>query len=216
MKSKFIFSKLFIYVALASMIIVTGCSGSKDTSDEETEYAEHNEHTEKDPEVNVKSEETGSYILNIAEAEQKNEMYKIEVDSTYLYWLDNYLLILNGSTKCNIFALNVLKKAGYKTPEVNALSRDLFDTLNFNDILPIVGVNDVSDAMPGDLVIWNGHVILFESEIELNGQSYAMAYWAGTKNPDNGDNILNNVCYGKYKLNGNYVVRRPLKKLYPD
>ena len=112
--------------------------------------------------------------------------------------------------------LNVLKKAGYKTPEVNALSRDLFDTLNFNDILPIVGVNDVSDAMPGDLVIWNGHVILFESEIELNGQSYAMAYWAGTKNPDNGDNILNNVCYGKYKLNGNYVVRRPLKKLYPD
>lgn len=216
MRSKFIFSKLFIYAAFISMLIITGCSGSKDTSDEDSEYEEQVEHSEKGSEENVKSEESGSYILNVAEDEQKNEMYKVEVDSTYLYWLDNYLLILNGSTKCNIFALNVLKKAGYKTPEVNALSRDLYDTLNFTDIMPVVGVNDVSDALPGDLVIWNGHVIIFESEIELQGQSYAMGYWAGTKNPDNGENILNNVCYGKYKLNGDFVVRRPLKKLYPD
>lgn len=216
MSNKFIFYRLFIFIGLFTVLFIAGCSGSKDTNDEKSEYEKESEYSDKESEKKIEGSITGNYILNAAESEQKNEMYKVEVDSTYLYWLDNYLLILNGSTKCNIFALNVLKKAGYKTPEVNALSGDLYDTLNFTDILPVVGVNDVSDAMPGDLVIWNGHVIIFESEIEVNGQNYALAYWAGTKNPDNGENILNNVCYGKYKLNGNFVVRRPVKKLYPD
>jgi hypothetical protein len=60
--------------------------------------------------------------------------------------------------------------------------------------------------------VWNGHVIIFESLTKIKSDLYALAWWAGTQQSDNGDNIKNNVCYGKYKLTGYYVVRRPVKK----
>jgi hypothetical protein len=139
-------------------------------------------------------------------------MYNPDVDSTYLYWLNNKLIMLDGSTKCNIFALNVLYKSGYKTPTTNALTKDLVDTEKFKDILPVVGIKDASNAKKGDLVVWNGHVIIFESLVKVKNDLYAMAWWAGTRQSDNGENIKNNVCFGKYKLNGYYIVRRPLRK----
>ncbi|HAY34994.1 MAG TPA: hypothetical protein PK536_01665 [Ignavibacteria bacterium] len=214
MINKFSEYGFLILKVIVAAILLTGCSSSKnDDMDEEYSGKEIKEEgSEKD--TRSEFETGGSVIIKMALFEQNNEMYRVEVDSTYLYWLDNELLILNGSTKCNIYALNVLEKAGYNTPEGNALTRDLFDTLNFTDILPVIGINDVSNALPGDLIIWNGHVIIFESETEVSGEKYAKAFWAGTRNPDNGVNIKNNVCYGKYKLNGNYIVRRPTKVSY--
>jgi hypothetical protein len=41
---------------------------------------------------------------------------------------------------------------------------------------------------------------------------YAQAWWSGTSQEDNNDNVINNVKYGKYPLKGNYIVRRPIKK----
>jgi hypothetical protein len=55
-------------------------------------------------------------------------MYSISEDTAFLYWLDNQIITLNNSTKCNIFALNVLYKAGFKCPEINTLTYDLRDT----------------------------------------------------------------------------------------
>ncbi|MBS1517357.1 MAG: hypothetical protein JSS91_04650 [Bacteroidetes bacterium] len=193
-----------LYFIFVSLIVVSGCSSSKTDDKEENEYDETEKYDQE--------ELTSSAILKTAAEEQKNKMYSVSVDSTYLYWLDSRLIILNGSTKCNIYALNVLKRSGCMTPEVNALSRDLYDTNNFRDILPVVGVNDISNAKAGDLIVWNGHVIIFESELEIGGQKYARAYWAGTNSEDNGDNIINNVCHGKFKLNGDFIVRRPRKK----
>ncbi|MBK8984295.1 MAG: hypothetical protein IPM38_18745 [Ignavibacteria bacterium] len=214
MINKFTGYGFLILKVLVAAFLISGCSSSKNNEEDE-DYIEKKikeEGSKKDTKSEYES--TGIGIIKMAEFEQNNEMYRVEVDSTYLYWLDNELLILNGSTKCNIYALNVLKKAGCNTPEVNALCRDLFDTLNFTEIMPVIGINDVSNAIPGDLIIWSGHVIIFESETEVNGQQYVKAYWAGTRNPDNGENIKNNVCYGKFKLNGNYIVRRPTKLSY--
>ncbi len=156
--------------------------------------------------------EQGNIILTIAKIEQSNTMYSPEIDSTYLYWLNNKLIILNGSTKCNIFALNVLYKAGFKTPVSNALSRDLFDTTNFKDIFPVIAVNKITGAKKGDIIAWKYHVIIFETLVSIREDKYALGYWAGTRHEDNDINIKNNVCYGKYKLSGEYVVRRPKKK----
>ncbi len=181
------------------------CSGSSETKESDL--------PEKTPETEsgITSTES-SVILNIAKEEQGNYMYSPEEDSTYLYWTNNELIILNGSTKCNIFALNVLFRSGYKTPETNALSADLYDTANFTDILPVMGINDFSKAEKGDLIVWDYHVIIFESAVRINDENYALAWWAGTRQPDNDDNIKNNVCFGKYKLDGDFIVRRPLKK----
>jgi hypothetical protein len=104
-----------------------------------------------------------------------------------------------------------LFKAGFKTPRTNALSSDLADTTQFNDILPVVGISEPESAKKGDLIAWNGHVIIFDYLVKLKQDLYAMAWWAGTSQKDNGDNIVNNVVYGKYKLNGYFVIRRPLK-----
>jgi len=194
-----------VYVIILMMVSIIGCSGSSESDDSDTP-----ENTS-DIKTEISTTESSS-IINIAKEEQENLMYSPEVDSTYLYWVNNELIILNGSTKCNIFALNVLSKAGYKTPDENALAADLFDTSLFKDILPVIGVNDISGAIKGDLVIWSYHVIIFESLININGEEYAFAWWAGTRQSDNGNNIKNNVCFGKYKLDGDYVVRRPLKK----
>ncbi|HMS32518.1 MAG TPA: hypothetical protein PKC91_00385 [Ignavibacteria bacterium] len=197
----------FIAVIISLVLIAyfTGCSGSSGT--EENDNSEII--TEKTTEI-INSE--SSVILTTAKEEQNNFMYSPETDSTYLYWLNNELIILNGSTKCNIFALNVLSKAGYKTPEENALAADLFDTTLFTDVLPVIGINDISKAVKGDLLIWNYHVIIFDSPVYIGNDEYALAWWAGTRLSDNGNNIKNNVCFGKYKLDGDFVIRRPLKK----
>lgn len=204
--------RLLVIIAL-TLITMYGCGSSSETADD----------TDSDVKDNTSSQNTsdesaaqGLKIINIAKSEQGNEMYSPEVDSTYLYWLNDQLIVLNGSTKCNIFALNVLYKSGFKTPLENALSRDLFDTTNFTDILPVVGYNEIDNAKTGDLIIWMGHVIIFESFVSSNGVDYAKGYWAGTRQPDNGDNIKNNVCYGKYRLDRDFVVRRPVRKLSWD
>ena len=206
---------LFVLILTAGFEL-TGCFPASRTRNEpETETETETEtdtETNTNTEVSDVEEADGMKIMGIAEKEQDKAMYKPSVDSTFLYWLNNKLILLDGSTKCNIFALNVLHKSGYKTPTENALTRDLVDTDKFKDILPIVGVQDATNAKKGDLVVWNGHVIIFESLVNVNSQLYAMAWWAGTRQSDNGDNIKNNVCYGKYKLNGYYIVRRPVRR----
>lgn len=180
-------------------VFLSACSSSKPTEEENTETTETDE-------------SAGTAIINTAKDEQQKEMYDRHEDTTYLYWLNNKLILLNNQTKCNIFALNVLYKAGFKTPKQNALTKDLVDTSKFKDILPVVGITDPEAARKGDLIVWNGHVIIFESLVQTKKDIYVLAWWAGTRQADNGDNIINNVCYGKYKLSGFYVIRRPVKK----
>lgn len=196
-------------LSIISSIYFSSCSSSHENSDKEDSSVSVNSGV--NTKTNLKESE-GIRIINFAKEEQKSKMYSPYVDSTYLYWIDSELVILNGSTKCNIFALNVLYKAGFKTPEENALAGDLFDTTLFSEILPVVAVNEISDAKKGDLIVWENHVIIFESVLEIENDLYAKGYWAGTGQENNGDNIINNVCYGKYKLNGDYIVRRPVKK----
>ncbi len=209
MRISMINMKWFNVVSLSVLIIWITISGSGCGSSGSEE-----DNTNENRESKVTLEETSAAkILSVAKEEQSNEMYSPSVDSTYLYWLNNRLIVLTGSTKCNIFLLNVLYKSGFKTPTENALARDLFDTLLFTDIFPIVGVNDISNARKGDIIAWYSHVILFESLFQNGNNLYAIAWWAGTRQADNGENIRNNVCYGKYKLSGDYVVRRPQKKI---
>ncbi len=195
---------LLTLILFLSAFYLGGCGASGDY--EESEHASENKKPYEDSES-----KHASIILDIAETEQNNEMYSPHQDSTYLYWLNNEMIILNGSTKCNIFVLNVLFKAGYRTPDVNALSRDLFDTANFKDILPVIATSKIDDAKRGDIIAWKYHVILFESVVFIKDDEYALGYWAGTRQENNNINIKNNVCYGKYKLTGDYVVRRPRK-----
>lgn len=196
------YKKYLFLPFLAAVMYLSGCTSSKQTEEENTNNTEVTE-----------TEETGgAAIINAAKAEQDNEMYSPGVESTYLYWLDNKLIKLNGSTKCNIYALNVLYKSGFKTPKVNALTRDLVDTEKFTDILPVVGIQSTDDVKKGDLIVWNGHVIIFESLTKIKSDTYAIGWWAGTRQKDNGDTIKNNVCYGKYKISGYYIVRRPIKQ----
>lgn len=202
------FQLLFLTGICLLFITLSGCSSSSETADDE-DYGESEEYTGSKERT---SETTGSDIIYYAGSEQANEMYSSLKDTSYLYWLDDQLLVTNGSTKCNIFALNVLHKSGYKTPDVNTLCADLFDTTFATDILPVVGINTIEDAQTGDLIVWSYHVIIFEIAVNVYGREYAYGWWAGTRSEDNGDNILNNVCHGKYPLNGEFVVRRPVKK----
>ena len=206
---------LYIAAFISLSIYLTGCfpaSRTEEDNTETTETTEEKKNEEKEHEVTETDEAGSAKILRIAASEQNVEMYSPKVDSTYLYWLNNQLIVLNGSTKCNIFALNVLYKSGYKTPKTNALCRDLYDTDRFSDILPVVGVKDLSSAKKGDLIVWKGHVIIYEDLVSSKKDTYVTAWWAGTRQKDNGENIRNNVIYGKYKISGDYVVRRPLKK----
>jgi hypothetical protein len=191
---------LFILLFAGSVILV-GCSGSKTTESEEEET----------PEISYK-EAYGAVILSKAEEEQQNDMYTKSNDLTYLYWLENKPIHLKNRTKCNVYAINVLYKAGFKTPKTNVLTYDLVDTDKFTDILPVVGISDPESAKKGDLIAWKGHVIIFDYLVQIKEDMYAMAWWAGTSQKDNGDNIMNNVVHGKYKLNGYFVIRRPVKK----
>jgi hypothetical protein len=206
-------SKYLLLVFLLG-IYFSGCFPASRTEDDDKETTETTEEKEKEKEKEVTDvDEAGSAsIMKIAKAEREKEMYSPKKDTTYLYWLNNRLAMLKGSTKCNIYALNVLHKSGHKTPSENALSRDLYNTDNFKDILPVVGIKDISKIKKGDLIVWTGHVIIFESMIKTKKDTYCNAWWAGTSQKDNGDNIKNNVIYGKYKISGNYVVRRPVKK----
>jgi len=210
----------FLFIAFLLGLYLTGCfpashnrnDGDTDTDTETTDNTESTETNENAGNNTTTDNAAGSAIINIAKTEQQKEMYKPSVDSTHLYWLNNRLILLNHATKCNIFALNVLFKAGYKTPTVNALTHDLVDTSKFRDIFPVVGICSSESAKKGDLIVWDGHVIVFESLIKIKKDIYAQAWWAGTHQSDNGENVMNNVCYGKYRLNGYYIVRRPVKK----
>jgi len=201
------FSIIFL---ICSALIFASCSSSTEYEDTASkEKTETNENT-----INVPySEENGTKILTQAQIEQQNRMYSPSVDSTYLYWLGNKLILLYNTTKCNVYALNTLQKSGFKTPKVNALCRDLFDTTRFNEIFPYVPISDVSDIRKGDLVIWKSHVILFDYVLPPNKQNrvYAKAWWAGTSKPDDGETVINNVIHGKYELKGSYIVRRPIR-----
>lgn len=191
------------------LTIISGCFPASRTEDDEISEKE-----EQKEEINASEESEGSRIIDIASNEQENPMYSPHKDSTYLYWLGDKLTFLKGHTKCNIFALNVLHKSGHKTPKTNALCRDLVDTSRFNDVLPVVGIKDVSVARKGDLIIWKNHVIIFEEVSGFIKQDlYVIAWWAGTRQKDNGKNIKNNVVYGKYRLKGDFIVRRPVKKI---
>ena len=145
------FYRIKLLLLVLSLFYLYGCSGSSTTEEE----------TKTNTEVTYK-EAHGAMILNAAKDEQQNEMYSKSCDSTYLYWLNNKLVRLKNRTKCNIFALNVLYKAGFKTPLINTLTKDLVDTSLFLDILPVVGISDPETAKKGDLITWNGHVIIFD------------------------------------------------------
>jgi len=189
-------------------VILSGCSSSSDY-EEKTENTETNENNS----TTTYSEENGIRILSQARIEQQNRMYSPDVDSTYLYWLNNKLILLYNTTKCNVYALNTLQKSGFKTPKINALCRDLYDTTRFNEIFPCVSISDLSEIQKGDLIIWRGHVILFDYLFPPNKQKrvFAKAWWAGTSKQDDGETVINNVIYGKYELKGDFVVRRPIK-----
>jgi len=185
---------------------MTGCSASK----KETEY-------EKDYVKKIKKKEsiaelTGMKVINAAKEEQINPMYSTSHDSTYLYWLNNELLLLKNNSKCNIFAMNVLFKSGCRYPEENVLTYDLMDTSKFTDILPVIQFTDEGDLEKGDLIVWNGHVIIYESTVIMNGEQYAYAWWAGSRQENDGINVINDVAHGKYPLKGDFIVRRPLLK----
>lgn len=203
-----IFFRIFFLILFAA--VLAGCTSST-SPDEETEN--RNNETNENTYIPY-SEENGSRILAQAQIEQQNRMYSPNVDSTYLYWLGNKLILLYNTTKCNVYALNTLQKSGFKTPSVNALCRDLFDTTRFNEIFPYVSITDNSDIRKGDLVIWKGHVILFDYLFPPNKQNriFAKAWWAGTSKPDDGETVINNVIYGKYELKGNFIVRRPIRE----
>ncbi len=153
----------------------------------------------------------GNLIIKTALIEREKEMYSPSADTTYLYWLNNKPIFLRNSTKCNIFALNTLFKAGYKTPKTNALSRDLFNEELFQDFMPIIDIKNLNEILTGDLVVWKNHVIIFEELVFIKDDPYAKGVWAGTSKSDNGKTVKNNVMYGKYPLKGNFVVRRPQK-----
>jgi hypothetical protein len=203
-KFKFIVIYLFILSAY-------GCGSSGEIS-RHKELSEEESGLKRKISESVKEQEIlGGIILDQAKIEQQNEMYSKNKDTTYLYWLDNALLILNNQSKCNIYALNTLFKAGFKCPDVNVVTHDLMDTTRFNEYIPYIKTKSPEDIVRGDLVIWYGHVIIFDRLVTVSNKNYAQAWWAGTRQLDNGENIFNNVIFGKYPLEGYYVVRRPVK-----
>ncbi|MBE2256846.1 MAG: hypothetical protein IAE65_11680 [Ignavibacteria bacterium] len=195
-------------IIIFSLLVFYSCSSAPDIVREREE--KENKEDYKKPEV--KSTAKGDLIFDTAFEEQKNRMYSKSEDSIYLYWLNNQLLILGYQSRCNIFAINTLHKAGFKCPDVNTLTYDLMDTTRFLDILPVIRFNDLSEIEKGDLIVWNGHVIIFEKLVKTKTKIFAQAIWAGTRQNDNGENIMNNVIYGKYPLEGYFIIRRPQYK----
>lgn len=194
----------FILYAIISLLF--GCSAA----DKQKSEKENIEIRRK--EISEKSDIAGSKIINTAREEQKNKMYSTISDTTVLYWLNDDTLFLAGMSKCNIFAVNVLYKSGFYCPSENVRTYDLMDTSRFTDILPVVKFDDENDLRKGDLIIWNGHVIIYEYYTYINNDLYAVAWWAGSNQQDNGSSVINNVANGKYPLNGDFIVRRPVLK----
>lgn len=181
--------------------MITGCSSSSKTTREEPEIARE------------ESESGIAAIFRTAAEEQNNPMYATESDSVVLYWLDDLEMNIPGQSKCNIFALNVLSKSGYLMPAWNCTTSDLFDTSAYREEFRVISFNDAAKAEPGDLIVWNGHVIIFERLAAAGDREYALGWWGGSKQADNGTNIINGVCRGKYPLEEDFVVRRPVLKI---
>lgn len=197
---------LTICVSIAALYF-SACSSSQQ-SESDDKY----EHEQTKSEVTTGSSEAGVLLMNTAKSEQQNKMYSRESDSVYLYWTNEYISGLAGNTKCNVFALNVLYDAGFLTPSTNALCRDLFDTNNYRDVLPFISEGDINKAERGDLIISQSHVLIFESQEFIGDKLYVRGWWAGTRQEDDGQNIINNVCHGKYDPGYDFIIRRPLKK----
>lgn len=197
--------------------MLAGCVASprhpKNERNDKDTVSVNSDKDEDDQNYYTENSEGSSLIIKTALNEMENEMYSITADTTFLYWLKNKPIILRNTTKCNIFALNTLYKAGYMTPRTNALARDLYNENLFQDILPVIKLKSIDEILKGDLVVWKGHVIIFESLTYINDDPYAKGIWAGTYKKDNGSNVKNNVMYGKYPLKGSFVVRRPQKAL---
>jgi hypothetical protein len=218
-------ARIFLFLFLAVLIFVSGCVAPPKTclpkdEDTEEEYEEETEDfglpdsigylsnlTEADHKLN-----DGDLIFKYAFREQQKSMYARNSEYVFLYWLKNKKLSLKGYTKCNIFAINTLFKAGFLTPKQNARTKDLMDERLFNDVFPVADVSRPGQLKKGDLIIWNGHVIIYDTLATIKNDIYAKAIWAGTGKSDNGKNVINNVIYGKYPLSGNFIVRRPVRK----
>lgn len=202
-------------LVLAVTFILAGCVASPrhpkyEKREKDTVSVNTNDDND-DQDFDSENSEGSNLIIKTALSEMENEMYSITADTTFLYWLRNKPIILRNTTKCNIFALNTLYKAGYKTPKTNALSRDLYNDDLFQDIIPIVKIKSIEEILKGDLVVWKSHVIIFESLTYIKDDPYAKGLWAGTSKKDNGTTVKNNVMHGKYPLKGNFIVRRPQK-----
>jgi hypothetical protein len=198
-----------VFYFLFFVFLLSGCIATKDNRQRD---GKNND--EENNEINLnenKDLSDGDLIFKVAKIEQNKEMYSPDVDSTYLYWLKDKVIVLKNHSKCNIFALNTLFNAGFKCPKQNARTVDLKNESLFTDILPVIDINSLDDIRKGDLIVWNGHVIIFEKLVKIKNDDYALAIWAGTRRPDNGKTIINNVSYGKYPLKGNFIVRRPVR-----
>ena len=97
------------------------------------------------------------------------------------------------------------------TPDLFRTSKTFFSDFFPQDIIPVVKIKSIEEILKGDLVVWKGHVIIFESLAYIKDDPYAKGLWAGTSKKDNGTTVKNNVMHGKYPLKGEFVVRRPQK-----
>lgn len=208
---KFYYFRLFYVSIIILFIILNGCSGSGNYGEEKDEY--ENYHKDKSKATGsiseLEMEKKRTQIVETAREEQKNEMYSSSNDSTYLYWINNP--VYGKFSKCNIFVMNVLYKAGCKCPYENVTTYDLMDTLRFNEILPVINFSEGEKLLKGDLIIWNGHVIIFESYVYEENTEFVVAWWGGSKQPNNGIDIINDVAHGRYPLKAGYIVRRPVR-----
>jgi hypothetical protein len=222
-KRKNIFKFLILLIVL-TLLVTNGCIAPQRKTPPKTEEKDYEEELEEDlgiPDsmdfssfINTDDKKLGNgdLIFKYAFKEQKKPMYARNSESVTLYWLKNKKLKLKGHTKCNIFAINTLYKAGFLCPSENARTKDLMNKKLFTDILPIINVSKPSQIKKGDLIVWNGHVIVYDTITYTGKRLYAKAIWAGTSKKDNGKNIINNVIYGKYPLTGNFIIRRPIKR----
>jgi hypothetical protein len=179
-----------------SFLIFIGCSSSEPDKKENEE-------------VNKENESSHASIINVGFEEQKNPMYSRSSDSSILYNTGKLHSGLSGYTKCNIFALNVIYKSGYKCPDEYLLCKDFFDTTRYGEFFPFVRLSSLLEIQAADLIVWRGHIIICEKPCD---EEYVFAIWGGSSREDDGTTIINGVKYGKYKITGDYIIRRPIKK----
>jgi len=209
--------KFSVLLFTVFLIIITGCIAPPKTrlpDEEETEEINIPDSSGIFSYITAEDNKlsNGNLIFKYAFKEQQKSMYAKSSETVYLYWLKNKKISLKNQTKCNIFAINTLFRAGFLCPKENARTKDLMNERLFDDVLPVTDVSKPEELEKGDLIIWNGHVIIYDTITIVNKDLYAKAIWAGTRKPDNGKNIINNVIYGKYPLTGNFIVRRPIKR----